>query len=54
MTATLRVGTRGSPLALAQTDEVVGRQAGLHEANRGRPPRGPHRLRGPQLEGLAD
>ncbi len=25
MTATLRVGTRGSPLALAQTDEVVGR-----------------------------
>jgi hydroxymethylbilane synthase len=25
MTATLRVGTRGSPLALAQTDEVLGR-----------------------------
>ena len=30
MTAAVRVGTRGSPLALAQTDEVVGRLRLIH------------------------
>ena len=30
MTAAVRVGTRGSPLALAQTEEVVGRLRSIH------------------------
>jgi hydroxymethylbilane synthase len=30
MTAALRIGTRGSPLALAQTEEVIGRLLAIH------------------------
>ena len=37
MTAAVRVGTRGSPLALAQTEEVVGRLRSIHSTLRVEP-----------------
>ena len=37
MTAAVRVGTRGSPLALAQTEEVVGRLRSIHPTLRVEP-----------------